>query len=122
MLENILNKEVKGIVTGSLIGKKTIVIGRESGINPFYEEDIIIYEITKSNGETLLGYLKQNKDHQIINGMPIIIYVPRLTGLVSFAFDRTELPDEFNNSKNILIAHNHNNTINILKIKKYKLN
>jgi len=122
MLENILNKEVKGIVTGSLIGKKTIVIGTESGINHFYEEDIIVYEITKSNGETLLGYLKQNKDHQIINGMPIIIYVPRLTGLVSFAFDRTELPDEFNNSKNILIAHNHNNTINILKIKKYKLN
>ena len=122
MLENILNKEVKGIVTGSLIGKKTIVIGTESGINHFYEEDIIVYKITKSNGETLLGYLKQNKDHQIINGMPIIIYVPRLTGLVSFAFDRTELPDEFNNSKNILIAHNHNNTINILKIKKYKLN
>jgi len=122
MLENILNKEVKGIVTGSLIGKKTIVIGTESGINHFYEEDIIVYEITKSNGETLLGYLKQNKDHQIINGMPITIYVPRLTGLVSFAFDGTELPDEFNNSKNILIAHNHNNTINILKIKKYKLN
>ncbi len=119
MLEKILDKEVKGIITGSLIGVKTISLRTGSGINSVYKEDIIIYEITKNNGEIVLGYLKQNKAPQISNGTPITIYIPRLIGLFSLEFDIAELPDEFNNLKNTIT---HKDTFTVSKINKYKLN